>query len=111
MQQSHQPRPLNSKRSGEFGLRQPTIGTDDHQHRELRRADIDRCERADEILENPHLKPPDEVTEVIVERVEGYGTRTAPRWSPAAQCQRLAPRMAIAGHAASVARSDRGIRY
>jgi len=48
-------------------LRKPGIGGNHDQYGILRRADIDRRQGADEILEHPDLQPPDEIAEVIVQ--------------------------------------------
>ena len=70
VQQAHQARAFDAEGAGEFRLRQALIGADHHQHGKLRRADFHARQRADEVLENPHLRPAHEIAEVLVEHVE-----------------------------------------
>ncbi len=67
-------------RGGNVRLGQSAVGADHHQRRELRRADIDRRQRADEVLKHPHLQAPHEIAEMTVEHVErDRRARTPPR--------------------------------
>ena len=70
VQKARKPRALDPKEGCKLGLREPAIGSDHDQHRELRRADVDAGQFADQILENPDLQPPHEITEMGVEDIE-----------------------------------------
>src|SRR4051794_32885433 len=67
VQYAHQARALDPEPVGQVRLRQAGIGGDHDEDGVLRGTDVDRGERADEILEHPNLQAPDEIAEMLVE--------------------------------------------
>src|SRR5262249_22393828 len=64
VEQANQARPLDAQRLRKGRLAQPGIRFDHEQHRILGRANVELRQRANEVLEDPQLGTPDEVTEV-----------------------------------------------
>jgi hypothetical protein len=48
-------------------LRETRVRLDDDEHRKLRRPYIHRPKRSDEILKNPDLQAPNEVTQTLIQ--------------------------------------------
>ena len=87
VQKAHEPGALDAERLGELGLRQAGIGADDDNDRELRRAEVEAREPADEVLKYPDLQPPHEIAEAVVERAEiGRGVRPRPAHAACLPC-------------------------
>jgi hypothetical protein len=72
-QERDEVRLLDPQRAARPRLQKPRIAVDDGEHGELRRAQIDFRERADEIAEQGHLRPAQRIPHVLGERSELAG--------------------------------------
>ena len=70
IQHMHQPRALDRQPVRQFRLRQARIGADHHDHRILRRPQVDRRQCLDEILEHPHLRAAQEIAKMLRQHIE-----------------------------------------
>jgi hypothetical protein len=66
----HQAGTLDGQRLRDPRLRQPRIGGDDVEHRELRGRDVELPERAAEVLDHPQLGPAHEIADHAIEPAE-----------------------------------------
>src|SRR5690349_14380985 len=67
MQEPSKPGTLDVECLADCGLRSARIGLDQQQHGILRRANVHRRQRADEVLEDGDLQPTEKIAKVPVE--------------------------------------------